>query len=62
MNTSHGSRCITATNATRRGLRVTADANHGYTIVPIPSPRLEIEWAPSNLKYERPRRGERPPL
>jgi hypothetical protein len=42
---SHGKRETTAESAIRRGDLVTAEANHGYAINVIPSPRFEIPVA-----------------
>jgi hypothetical protein len=47
---SHGKRETTAESAIRRGDLVTAEANHGYAIDVIPSPRFEIPVALHNFQ------------
>ena len=50
VKTSHGKRDTTADSAIRRGDRVTADANHGYAIATMPSPKFEIVVALHNFQ------------
>jgi hypothetical protein len=47
---SHGRRETTADNAISKGDLVTAEANHGYAIETIPSPRFEIVVALHNFQ------------
>jgi hypothetical protein len=47
---SHGKRETTAASAIRRGDLVTAEANHGYAIETIPSPKFEIVVALHNFQ------------
>ncbi len=50
LKTSHGNRWATVTRAIRKALRVTAVANQGYAMTPMPSPRLEMVEALKSLR------------
>jgi hypothetical protein len=47
---SHGKRETTAARAIRKGDLVTAEANHGYAIATMPSPKFEIVVALHNFQ------------
>ena len=50
LNTSQGSRLATDTSPISSGLRVTAEASHGYAMSPMPSPTFETRLAENSFQ------------